>query len=182
MLSILHFLLNSFSFSSGDICECPLFLYFCGMQSELIKQAKAHGMCTENFRALMSCKDKSEMIALYKKTIDWALEEGYPSLSVLQKEFGHEEDNGIYVGHAFRGELLDDQQVYVFHQCSGTIRVRLNVSKRIIPMLYFANGCNMRVRCEEDIRVPIYIFGENNVRTENVDGLTEFRIYNFEVK
>lgn len=152
------------------------------MQSELIRQAKSHGMCTENFRALVDCKDKSELIALYKKTIDWALEEGYPSLSVLQKDFSHEEENGLFVGHNFHGELFQDQQVYVFHKCSGTIRIRLNVRKRIIPMLYFANDCNVRVRCDEDIRVPIYVFGNNNIRTESENGVTDFRIYNFDVK
>lgn len=163
----------------------PFLLFLRYMQSNwkqyLLKQAKERGMCPENYRLLSSCENKDEAVELYKKTIDWALEEGYPSLFVLKKDFCDMEHAGIFVGHVFHREMLDEQQVYVFHGCEGTIRVRLNIEKKIIPMLYFANGCKMTVKCDDDIRVPLYIFGENQVYVDRTMGC-DFRIFNFDVK
>ena len=138
-------------------------------------------MCSENFRLLSACTSKEEAVELYKRTIDWALEENYPPLAVLKQDFGHMEDSGIYVGHVFHGEMLKDQQVYVFHNCEGTIHVGLNIDKKIIPMLYFANGCRMTVRCDDEIRVPLYVFGDNQVYANRASGC-DFRIFNFDVK
>lgn len=151
------------------------------LKQYLLKQAKYKGMCAENYRQLLSCESKEEAAELYKKTIDWALEECYPPLSVLKTHFGDMEDSGIYVGRVFHGEMLDRHQVYIFHGCEGTIRTRLNVEDKIIPMLYFANGCAMSVLCDEDIRVPLYIFGENQVYADKTGGCN-FRIFNFDVK
>lgn len=144
-------------------------------------------MCEENRDALSSLQTKAEAVELYKKTIDWALEEGYPCFDTLRREFSDCEEYGVFVGRHFNGELFTDQQTYVFHQCSGEIRVGLNLRKRIIPMLYFANGCNMVVKSAGTsptpfpIRVPCYIFGQNRVNVENSEDL-ECRTYKFPVK
>lgn len=151
------------------------------------REASAHHMCEENRDALSSVETKEEAVELYKKTIDWALEEGYPCLDTLRREFSDCEDCGLFVGKHFEGELLDEQKVYVFHQCTGEIRVGLNVEKRIIPMLYFANDCNMSVKSSGSspmsflVRVPCYIFGQNIVSVENSEEL-ECKIYKFQVK
>lgn len=122
-------------------------------------------MCQENRFALEDTDDKVSAIGLYKKTIDWALENGYPDLDTIREHFSDCEPCGIFVDRHFDGDLLNDQQVYVFHHCSGTIRTGLNVKKKLIPMLYFANGCDMTVEGESPIhvRVPLYVFGENRV-------------------
>lgn len=144
-------------------------------------------MCEENRSALEECGSKSDAIALYKKTIDWALEEGYPSLQVLESEFSDCEADGVFVGKHFNGELLDAQQVYVFHHCSGWIRTGLNIQEQNIPMLYFANGCDMKVlgngvgTPSSPSRVPLYVFGDNKVRTTADDNI-EWVTYPFEVK
>jgi hypothetical protein len=152
---------------------------------QLRREASAHHMCAENRSALENISDKGEAIALYKKTIDWALEEGYPCMETLRSEFSGCEAYGIFVDKVFHGERLDDQQVYVFHNCSGTIRTGLNVQKRIIPMLYFANGCNMDVKPISEtapkVRVPLYIFGPNRVNAEQSDNI-ECVTHKFEVK
>lgn len=134
----------------------------------LRREASSHHMCEENRHALESVETISDAISLYKKTIDWALEEGYPSYSVLQKYFSHCEEYGVFVDREFHGELLNDQQVYIFHNCRGTIKTGLNIEKRIIPMMYFSNGCEMNIRAKENdfcIRpamVPLYVFGDDN--------------------
>lgn len=154
-----------------------------------MRDARLNGMCGENIDALRSCGGKAAAIRLYKKTIDWALENGYPTLEVLRKEFDNEEarDLGIYIDRIFYGELLDRHQVYVFHNCKGDIRTELNYDLRIIPMLYFANGCEMSVECTQiqplgrPIRIPLYIFGKNDIKTVD-NGNATYRIYKHDVK
>lgn len=148
----------------------------------LRREASSHHMCEENRLALDSVETKAEAISLYKKTIDWALEEGYPSIPTLRRYFSDCEEYGIFVDKIFHGELLDEHQVYVFHNCRGQIRTGLNLQKQIIPMLYFANGCEMSVvGSGESVRVPLYVFGTNDILAEKGDGL-EFKFYTFDVK
>ena len=151
----------------------------------LLREASAHGMCAEYRTGLGSVETKEDAIALYKRCIDWALEEGYPALPILRSLFKDCESEGIFIDKAFHGEVLKDHQVYVFHNCTGIIRTGLNVSEQIIPMLYFANGCDMSV-CSagaevNQVRVPLYVFGDNNVIGENSEDIL-CKTYKFEVK
>ena len=149
--------------------------------------AREHKMCAENRAYLNACEDKSDAIRLYKQTIDWALEEGYPDLDFLRKEFSNSQGEGIFVDQHFEGQPLAEHQVYVFHHCTGTIRVGLNLAKKIIPMCYFANNCDMTILGFETSdgfvpdRVPLYIFGENTIVAHNTP-TTEFRIYRHNTK
>ena len=106
-------------------------------------------------------------------------------METLRRDFSDCEADGIFVDKHFHGELLTSHQVYVFHNCTGTIRTGLNVERRIIPMLYFANGCNMDVKAVSDtapkVRVPLYVFGPNRIgaeQSENIECVT----YKFDVK
>lgn len=139
---------------------------------QLRREASAHHMCADNRHDLERVDSKIDAIRLYKKTIDWALEENYPALSTIRRDFSDCQPMGIYVDHEFHGETLDEQQVYVFHNCRGVIKTGLNADKRIIPMLYFANGCDMAVQASGPaltgaIRVPLYVFGPNKVSAEH---------------
>lgn len=152
----------------------------------LQRLAREHRMCADNRAYLSACETKEDAIRLYKQTIDWALEEEYPDLDFLRKEFSDQQSQGIYIDHNFDGEILNEHQVYVFHNCTGTIRVGLNLAKKIIPMCYFANGCNMTILGIEGERVfpdrvPLYIFGENNIDASNSPTM-EVRIYQHGVK
>lgn len=148
--------------------------------------ARKHNMCADNRAYLSACECKEDAIRLYKQTIDWALEEGYPDLDFLRKEFANHQDDGLFIDQHFDGQTLCENQVYIFHHCTGTIRVGLNLAKKIIPMCYFANGCDMTIlgldgeRAFPD-RVPLYIFGENNISAKNSPTL-EVRIYKHDVK
>ena len=145
-----------------------------------------HRMCADNRAYLNACETKEDAIRLYKQTIDWALEEDYPDLDFLRKEFSNQQSQGFYIDHHFEGDILNEQQVYVFHNCTGTIRVGLNLAKKIIPMCYFANNCDMTILgVEEDKdypdRVPLYIFGENKIDAKNSNTI-EVRIFRSGVK
>ena len=152
---------------------------------QLRREASAHHMCEDNRKALDSVESKADAIKLYKRTIDWALEENYPNLETLRSSFSDCEADGVFIDKHFSGEILTDQQVYVFHNCTGVIRVGLNVKKRIIPMLYFANGCQMTIKpagsSALDVRVPLYIFGENMVNGEESEDVV-FKTYKFDTK
>jgi hypothetical protein len=152
---------------------------------QLRREASAHGMCRENRDALDRIEDKGSAISLYKKTIDWALEEGYPNFGTIQRDFADCEQYGVFVNRDFHGELLNEQRVYVFHHCTGTVRVGLNADKRIIPMLYFANNCDMTLKSGgasiADVRVPLYIFGNNLIKHDG-NGNVVFHEYKFETK
>ena len=155
-------------------------------KSHLQRLAGEHHMCADNRAYLSACETKEDAIRLYKQTIDWALAEGYPDLDFLRKEFGKCQGEGIFVDHHFTGQPLSEHHVYAFHHCTGTIRVGLNLAKKIIPMCYFANNCDMPIlgidgeRIFPD-RVPLYIFGENNVVAKNTS-TTEFRVYHHDIK
>lgn len=143
----------------------------------LLRQARLNSMCTENMDALRACETKADAVALYKKTIDWALEKNYPPVNFIRNEFGDCENLGVYIDRTFNGELLNEHQCYVFHNCRGHIAVDINIEKRIIPMLYFANGCDLSISRADTphtlpIRVPLYIFGENTIEANDSDDIT----------
>ena len=134
-------------------------------------------MCTENMDALRACETKADAVALYKKTIDWALEKNYPPVNFIRNKFGDCENLGVYIDRTFNGELLNEHQCYVFHNCKGYITVDINIPLKIIPMLYFANGCDLSISRADTphtlpIRVPLYIFGENNISAEDNNDVT----------
>lgn len=144
-------------------------------------------MCEDNRAYLSACETKEDAIRLYKQTIDWALEEDYPSLDFLRKEFGDQESQGLFVDRIFNGEVLNEHQVYVFHNCKGTIRVGLNLEKKIIPMCYFANDCDMTIlgcKSAQSLpdRVPLYIFGKNKIVAENTLSIVFRKFFNRAVK
>ena len=149
-------------------------------KDEVVRQAKPMKMCEENFRMLLQCEDKPQALALYKKTIDWALENHYPDLETIRNHFSDCESEGLFVGRTFSGETFSKQQVYVFHDCHGEINVEMDYEGKIIPMLYFANGCNINIVCRQKnvfpVKFPVYIFGKNTIYTESTDSAI-FRIF-----
>lgn len=152
----------------------------------LLRYGKLNSMCAENIDALKECETKSDAIKLYKKTVDWALERNYPNLDILRSEFTECQNEGLFIDHTFNGETLNEHQVYIFHNCKGAIKVGLNTDKAIIPMLYFANGCEIKVEGTNAMRVrpdvvPCYIFGDNDIEAQN-DINAIFRIYREEVR
>lgn len=139
-------------------------------KEHVIRQARISGMCTENIKALSQCSTKSEAIELYKRTIDWALEQNYPSLEDIRKYFPDCQSDGIYVDENLN-ITVSKLQAYVFHNCRGTINVEMDYEGRVIPMLYFSNDCDVTVTCKQTnkypIRVPIYVYGRNNIRKKD---------------
>jgi hypothetical protein len=146
----------------------------------LDKDARSKKICAEYHDLISRAETKDDLIGIYKRGIDWSLENDCPSLEFLRGEAKDFEYRGLFIDHHFNGELLDEHQVYIFHNCTGEIRVGLNIGKRIIPMLYFANGCDMKVLHGGDsvmpVRIPLYIFGSNHILSETSDSVT-FKTY-----
>lgn len=146
---------------------------FSELKEDLIEQARSNNVCEEGYHVMQS-RNMDGLIAYYLQNIDWCLERGFPDLQTLSTQFANIQDKGVYVNAKLEGEMLNDLQVYVFHNCKGHIRVGLNIEKAIIPMLYFANDCDVVVECGENIKVPLYVFGNNTVAINNKNA---FKIY-----
>lgn len=139
----------------------------------IIADAMKKGVCDEYAELMRRSKSVTDFVRLYRRGIDWSLENDCPSLKLLRQLSEERLDlHGIYIDQHFDGDILDDRQVYIFHHCSGTIRTGLNLQRKIIPMLYFANGCDMTVESSNEwasispVRVPLYLFGANKVICE----------------
>lgn len=139
----------------------------------LMLEAREGGICEEGYH-IMRSRDIDGLVAYYIQNPDWCIERDFPDLKTLTTHFSDLSHKGIYVNRTFDGELLNDLQAYIFHNCKGTIRVSLNRERQIIPMLYFANNCDMVIECNENISVPLYIFGENSIATNNANA---FKLY-----
>lgn len=143
------------------------------LKIELMHGAQKGGICDEGYH-IMRSRDFDGLIAYYIQNVDWCMERSFPDLQTLTDEFADLASKGIYVNHVFHGEILNDLQAYIFHNCKGVIKTRLNLALKIIPMFYFANNCDLTIECMEDIDIPLYIFGKNDIKTS---GNAKFRIY-----
>lgn len=157
----------------------------------LMRTVRAKGICAPGYEKMRE-NDIGGLVDYYVANPDWCMERDFPSIEVLEEYFTDCEDSegkGVFVGKTFHGELLNERQAYIFHKCNGTIKVGLNVDKAIIPMLYLANGCRLRIVGSGDIKpkkksersvVPVYVFGENEV-TEKGNGYVKFKRYRSEL-
>lgn len=156
------------------------------LKETLISAAHAEGICTEGYKQMLGSADVESMVDYYTANPDWCLERGFPDMKTLRKHFADISHKGVFVDHTFKGELLNDLQAYIFHNCKGTIKVGLNVDKAIIPMLYLANGCRLRIVGvgeivpEKPTVLPIYTFGKNDVSAKG-NKYVEFITYKNEL-
>lgn len=156
------------------------------LKEKLMKEAKAKGICIDGYKE-MQADDMSALVNFYIQNPDWCMERDYPTLTFLKEHFSEIEDKGVFVGKTFNGELLNEHLTYIFHDCKGTIKVGLNAEKSIIPMLYLANGCRLRIvgagspPAKKPSAVPVYTFGDNDVIVENNEHAA-FSIYKSELK
>lgn len=143
-------------------------------------EARAVGICTEFGKLILSAETIEDMVAAYKKGVDWALEHQFPSLEALREIASEARPMGVYIDHHFTGEVLDREQVYILHNCTGEIKAGLNVPYRNIPIIYVSSGCDLTVSPSGpsglEVRVPLYIFGDNSVKAESTGDVT-FKIY-----
>lgn len=150
-------------------------------KDKLVKTAIEKGICAQGYERLMR-DDREALIDYYLEMPDWCMERDFPDLQTLTDEFADCEDKGVFVNKSFKGELLNDLQTYVFHNCTGTIKVGLNMSKEVIPILHLANGCRLRIVGVGDVKpkvrtiVPIYVYGHNDLSARD-NCYVKFEIY-----
>lgn len=154
------------------------------LKEVLMEGARRGGICAEGY-GMMRGYDREGLIGYYLDNLDWCMERGFPGIELLRGEFSDIEDRGVYVGRRFDGELFEGLQTYVFHDCSGRIRVGMNYEMAVIPMLYFANGSRMCVECEQRnepaIHVPLYVGDGCEVEAVGSDGCV-FRVFRVNVE
>lgn len=156
------------------------------IKQNLLRQGKIKSMCNDNLSALRKCDAREDAIALYKKTIDWGLENNYPPLSFLRDNFANRqsEDCGVYVSRKL-DVTVSSLQSYVFHDCKGVVNAEMDYDSCTIPMLYFANGCDVTVTCRQPnaraIRIPIYATDDCRIKVKKTSNAM-FTIYKIQVK
>lgn len=143
-------------------------------KKSLRRRAGQHRMCEDKRHAIEQMRTTLDAVYLYLGSIDWVLGENYPTLEEIRKNFTAKEleNYGIYIDREFHGERLYGKQKYIFHNCRGTICTGLNTELKIIPFLYFANGCDMTVRSFQSsplspVKVFLYVYGDSKVQGES---------------
>lgn len=148
----------------------------------LIKGAQSKGICAPGLARLERIASKGEAVDYYVENPDWCLERNFPDLHTLTERFADCESKGVFVNRTFHGEMLDERQAYIFHNCKGMIRTGVNARRKIIPMFYLANGCRLRIVDEQKEyadyppEIPVYLFGKNDVSARSTRWV-KFRIF-----
>lgn len=156
------------------------------IKRRLIEGAVKLGICHDGAKEMRGSTDIDTLVDYYVANPDWCLERDFPDMQMLRCHFADVSNKGVFVDRTFNGETLNDLQTYIFHNCKGTIRVGLNVDKAIIPMLYLANGCRLRVVGVGDVvtkvpsQVPVYVFGKNDISAKD-NKYVSFNIYKHEL-
>lgn len=124
-------------------------------------------LCDNYHGPLKRCHSASQAIRLYKNCISWALQEQYPTKEDLLLFADRETlaENGVFIDKHFEGELINNHICCVFLNCTGDIRVRLNLEKTIIPMLYLSDGSKLRVEIEDGSVVPVELYYGSKIST-----------------
>lgn len=135
-------------------------------KKNVITDAQNKGICNEYLELMRRADSVTDLLYLYRRGVNWALENDCPSME-LMREAGKVfpfYTQGVFVDREFHGEVFDERLVYIFRHCKGTIRTGLNVTRRLIPMLYFSDGCDIKILPSDKgkVRVPVYIFGSDN--------------------
>ena len=158
------------------------------LKEQLIADAMLGGICKQGLSE-MQADDLDALVDYYVRNPDWCMERNYPTLSFLRRmkaELGEDflERHGVYIDREFTGQTMNSQAC-IFHHCTGLVNVEMDYGNAVIPMLYFANRCEMEIECRQRnnprIQVPAYIFGYNIVDFDNEAG-AQFKIYNENLK
>lgn len=150
----------------------------------LIEDARRGDICTPGLEK-MRTNNIGELVDYYVANPDWCMERDFPSLEILRSEFSDCEEKGVFVGRTFNGEVFSEKLVYIFHDCKGQISVGWDADNAVIPMLYFANGCDMLLVGDgkinlTPIQVPVYSFGENHIEA-NSDTEVKFKLFDIDL-
>lgn len=151
------------------------------LQRDIISKAKLAGICSEGEGILTSAGNKQAMVDYYLTCPDWCLEREFPSYDTLVNQFSDCQSQGVYIGERFDKQIMFDKQVYVFHNCKGVIYTGLNTDKAIIPMIYVANSCDLKIigldmDFADEIYVPVYSYGKNKLNLKKSQA-TKFKLY-----
>ncbi len=149
------------------------------LKSILLREAEEAGICREGRQRFSACATLGDLLDFYTENPEWCIERNFPTPATLMWMWAHMgeemEHHGVYCRRRFEGEALTGRQAYVLLGCSGTVRTGLNAEKGLIPMFYFADGCDMEIEgCGRDkgLRLPskvaLYVAVDCAVRA--VDG------------
>lgn len=89
---------------------------------QIANQAKQRNICEEWHADLMSIKDKDQLIHMYLKGIDFCIENDFPPLDFIRKNFaGITEKHGIYIDCGFKA--IQSKKVVALGNCIGKVEI-----------------------------------------------------------
>ena len=139
-------------------------------KQQVLTEAAGRRACRKGIDRLTECGSISDVMQLYRREADWALENDVPSLALLRQYKDERLDlHGLYIDREFDGETLWDKQVYILRNCKGTIRTGLNINKRLIPIFYIADGSELTFESANDvvvhpISIEVWLYGDSKVK------------------
>lgn len=142
------------------------------IKQQLIADAQAVGICSDGLAHLQD-STIDDAVGYYVQNPNWGIERNFPTLEFIAENFADCEDMGVFVNKQFKGEVLSGKQTYILHNCKGHVYVEMDYKKRIIPMLYLANGSRLSIRCNQQenkcsaIIVPIYVDESSQVKAKD---------------
>lgn len=148
------------------------------LNRELYELACDAHLCNEH-RQAWGNKDKLALIQYYKDNPDWCLERQFPALKYMEDHFNNEEarDEGVFVSQNIDNLVLEDQ-VYIFVNCTGYAHVKFNPEKAIFPMIYLSQGSKMSFIVDGSSS-PFQLYDNSQVKIDVVNG-GKFKIYKCE--
>lgn len=144
----------------------------------LLKEAGANNLCDRMTQQFIE-KDPLSIVRIWKLEPDWGLERRFPSLGYLEKFFNTEQirEKGIFVSQNIDNLVLEDQ-VYIFINCTGYATVKFNPEKAIFPMIYLSQGSKMSFIVDGSSS-PFQLYDNSQVKIDVVNG-GRYKIYKCE--
>lgn len=133
-------------------------------------------LCDNYRKPLEQCETPAQAIRLYKNCISWALQERYPTKEDLLRFVSKDilAENGVFIDTEFDGERIDSHICCVFLGCKGRISTGLNLEKKVIPMFYLSEGCDLEITVHDFLvrPVPVELYYGSRVVSTNMDRLS----------
>lgn len=144
------------------------------LNSTLRAMAINLGMCNEWRKMWNRDFDSAELISLYKRGIDFAIEHDFPSPDFIVRNFSKRdrEENGIFICTNIDTDEqpLSGGTYVILGNCTGTMRFKRWTAARV----YVRHESDVRIEAEENSRIFIHVLDDAKVQTSG-DGT--FKLY-----
>lgn len=140
---------------------------------DIIKKAKKKGLCKEWFQEMMENDSFENLSDRYFKGSDWALENDFPPIEIMQKVYKETEKFGLMLDK--KGDFLNTERVALFGKSDvnfkydgysvGTIiarhgsKIDVTAKGNSILFINILDSVEAHLRTEDDAKIYVYMYG-----------------------